>query len=127
MPQEIFPARPVRQRGRGQRRDTPQGAWAVAIEREHPRMRDVAVVTAEQLIAAVSGKDDRNVPPCNLRDVPRRDRGRIGERLVEVRHEIVENALSQITLAQLVGDESSVDAMFHSIQGIHRTIEPQRI
>jgi Rrf2 family protein len=42
-------------------------------------------------------------------------------------HEIVENALSQITLAQLVGDERSVDAMFHSIQGIHRTIEPQRI
>jgi len=42
-------------------------------------------------------------------------------------HEIVENALSQITLAQLVGNEKSVDAMFHSIQGIHRTIEPQRI
>jgi Rrf2 family transcriptional regulator, iron-sulfur cluster assembly transcription factor len=38
-------------------------------------------------------------------------------------HEIVENALSQITLAQLVGDERSVDAMFHSIQGIHRTLE----
>lgn len=42
-------------------------------------------------------------------------------------HEIVENALSRITLAQLVGSESSVDAMFHKIQGIHRTIEPQRI
>jgi Rrf2 family protein len=42
-------------------------------------------------------------------------------------HEIVENALSKITLAQLVGSESSVDAMFHKIQGIHRTIEPQRI
>src|SRR5436190_1442723 len=42
-------------------------------------------------------------------------------------HEIVENALSQITLAQLVGSERSVDAIFHSIQGIHRTIEPQRI
>lgn len=42
-------------------------------------------------------------------------------------HEIVEHALSQITLAQLVGDERSVDAMFHSIQGIHRTIEPQRV
>ncbi len=42
-------------------------------------------------------------------------------------HEIVENALSRITLAQLVGNESSVDAMFHKIQGIHRTIEPQRI
>jgi len=39
-------------------------------------------------------------------------------------HEIVENALSQITLAQMVGDERSVDAMFHSIQGIHRTLEP---
>ncbi len=42
-------------------------------------------------------------------------------------HEIVENALSQITLAQLVGTESSVDATFHQIKGIHRTIEPQRI
>lgn len=40
-------------------------------------------------------------------------------------HEIVENALSQITLAQLVGNESKVDAAFHQIQGIHRTIEPQ--
>ncbi|MFL6466692.1 MAG: RrF2 family transcriptional regulator [Pyrinomonadaceae bacterium] len=42
-------------------------------------------------------------------------------------HEIVENALSKITLAQLVGDEQSVDRMFHEIQGIHRTIEPQRV
>ncbi|MGH9947108.1 MAG: RrF2 family transcriptional regulator [Pyrinomonadaceae bacterium] len=42
-------------------------------------------------------------------------------------HEIVENALSLITLAQLVGSESKVDRMFHEIQGIHRTIEPQRI
>ena len=42
-------------------------------------------------------------------------------------HEIVENALSKITLAQLVGTETSVDAMFHQIQGIHRTIEPQRV
>lgn len=42
-------------------------------------------------------------------------------------HEIVENALSQITLAQLVGTESAVDKMFHEIQGIHRTIEPSRV
>jgi Rrf2 family transcriptional regulator, iron-sulfur cluster assembly transcription factor len=42
-------------------------------------------------------------------------------------HEIVENALSQITLAQLVGSERSVDEMFHAIQGIHRTIEPARV
>ena len=40
-------------------------------------------------------------------------------------HEIVENALSQITLAQLVGTESVVDAMFHQIQGIHKTLEAQ--
>lgn len=37
-------------------------------------------------------------------------------------HEIVENALSQITLAQLVGSEKKVDQMFHSIQGIHKTL-----
>ena len=42
-------------------------------------------------------------------------------------HEIVENALSQITLAQLVGTEAKVDERFHRIQGIHRTIEPQSI
>jgi len=42
-------------------------------------------------------------------------------------HEIVANALSQITLAQLVGSESTVDAMFHQIEGIRRTLEPQRI
>lgn len=41
-------------------------------------------------------------------------------------HEIVENALSRITLAQLVGTESSVDRMFHEIQGIHRTLEAQQ-
>ena len=41
-------------------------------------------------------------------------------------HEIVENALSKITLAQLVGNELAVGEMFHSIQGIHRTLEAQR-
>lgn len=41
-------------------------------------------------------------------------------------HEIVQNALSQITLAQLVGEEAKVNETFHQIQGIHRTIEPQR-
>lgn len=42
-------------------------------------------------------------------------------------HEIVENALSQITLAQVVGTEKKVDERFHRIQGIHRTSEPQSI
>src|SRR5690606_8099863 len=39
-------------------------------------------------------------------------------------HTLVENALSQITLAQLVGNERSVDAMFHRVHSIHRTVEP---
>lgn len=38
-------------------------------------------------------------------------------------HEIVQNALSRITLQQLVGSEANVDAMFHQIQGIHRTLQ----
>jgi Rrf2 family protein len=42
-------------------------------------------------------------------------------------HEIVEHALSQITLAQLVGNELTVGEMFHSIKGIHRTVEPNRV
>ena len=33
-------------------------------------------------------------------------------------HEIVENALSQITLAQLVGTEATVDERFHRIKGL---------
>jgi Rrf2 family protein len=42
-------------------------------------------------------------------------------------HEIVENALSQITLAQLVGSEKSVDAIFHQIEGLDRTLQPNRV
>ena len=41
-------------------------------------------------------------------------------------HELVENALSQITLQQLVGSEKSFDKMFHSIQGLDRPIDLQR-
>ena len=41
-------------------------------------------------------------------------------------HEIVENALSQITLAQLVGNEATVDATFHQIQGIHQIIKTNK-
>ncbi len=37
-------------------------------------------------------------------------------------HEIVQNALSNITLAQLVGTEKKVDERFHRIQGIHTTV-----
>ncbi|NNE99317.1 MAG: Rrf2 family transcriptional regulator [Pyrinomonadaceae bacterium] len=37
-------------------------------------------------------------------------------------HEIVQNALSNITLAQLVGSEKKVDERFHRIQGLHSTL-----
>ena len=37
-------------------------------------------------------------------------------------HEIVQNALSSITLAQLVGTEKKVDERFHRIQGLHSTV-----
>ena len=43
-------------------------------------------------------------------------------------HEIVQSALSKITLASLVGNEKAVDAMFHQIQGIHKEIKmPERV
>ncbi|MCW5962039.1 MAG: Rrf2 family transcriptional regulator [Pyrinomonadaceae bacterium] len=35
-------------------------------------------------------------------------------------HEIIQNALSQITLAQLVGTEAKVDERFHRIQGLRQ-------
>ena len=38
-------------------------------------------------------------------------------------HEIVQSALSKITLASMVGNEKAVDAMFHQIQGLHKEIE----
>lgn len=37
-------------------------------------------------------------------------------------HEIVQNALSHITLAQLVGTEKKVDERFHRIQGLHSSL-----
>jgi Rrf2 family protein len=38
-------------------------------------------------------------------------------------HEIVQKALSEITLAQLVGTEAKVDATLHRIQGLQRHFE----
>ena len=82
----------MRQPRRRERRDAAQRARAVAIERDDARMRQVAVVAAEQLVAAVARQHDRDVAPRHLRDVPRRNRRRVGERLVEVRDQPVEDA-----------------------------------
>lgn len=41
-------------------------------------------------------------------------------------HEIVQNALSEITLAQLVGTEAKVDATLHKIQKLQNQLGPMR-
>ena len=42
-------------------------------------------------------------------------------------HQIVENALSEITLSQLLGTEANVDAMLHKIQGTKPRMDSGRI
>jgi Rrf2 family protein len=39
-------------------------------------------------------------------------------------HEIVQNALSGVTLAQLIGTEANVDATIHQMQGLQKRYEP---
>jgi Rrf2 family protein len=41
-------------------------------------------------------------------------------------HEIVQNALSEITLAQLVGSEATVDATLHQIEKLQSQLGPMR-
>ena len=42
-------------------------------------------------------------------------------------HEIVQSALSEITLAQLIGTEATVDATLHQIQSLQTRLGPMRI
>ena len=39
-------------------------------------------------------------------------------------HQIVDNALAEITLSQLLGSEANVDAVLHQIQGVRPRTEP---
>ena len=41
-------------------------------------------------------------------------------------HQIVDNALAEITLSQLLGTEANVDAVLHQIQGVRQKNEPMR-
>ena len=41
-------------------------------------------------------------------------------------HQIVDNALAEITLSQLLGTEANVDAVLHQIQGTRQKDEPIR-
>src|SRR4051794_36219977 len=70
--EKILPACAVRQTSSGEAGDAPQCPRTVSIECEHPWMRQVPVVSAEQLVAAVAREYDRDVPPGHFRDVPRR-------------------------------------------------------
>jgi Rrf2 family protein len=42
-------------------------------------------------------------------------------------HEVVQHALSQITLAQIIGTESAVDAAFHQIKGINWELDREKV
>jgi hypothetical protein len=41
-------------------------------------------------------------------------------------HEIVQNALSEITLAELIGSEEKVDARIHQIQKMQNPLKSMR-
>lgn len=42
-------------------------------------------------------------------------------------HQIVDNALSEITLSQLLGTEANVDAVLHKIQGARHRLDPSGV
>ena len=64
--QEVFPTHAVRQRPRRDRGDAPERARTVAIECDDTGMRDVPIVPAKKLVAAVSRQHHRDVPPRHL-------------------------------------------------------------
>ena len=73
--QKILAAHAVRQLRGGNRRHAPEGTRAVAIEGDDARVGNVAIVAAEQLVAAVAREYDGDVLARHLGDVPRRDGG----------------------------------------------------
>jgi len=98
-----------------------KGGYSLARPAEEIRLNEIIKVLDEDVMQKHCGSYTGVLESCV-------HSGDCGIRPVLIGlHEIVENALSQITLAQLVGKEQSVNEMFHKIQGIHRTLEPQRI
>ena len=98
-----------------------KGGYSLARPAEEIRLNEIIKVLDEDVMQKHCGSYTGVLDSCV-------HSGDCGIRPVLIGlHEIVENALSQITLAQLVGKEQSVNEMFHKIQGIHRTLEPQRI
>jgi len=95
-----------------------KGGYSLARPAAEIRLSEIIKVLDEDVLSKHCGSYTGVLDTCV-------HKGDCGIRPVIVGlHEIVEHALSQITLAQLVGNESKVVEMFHNIQGIHRTIEP---
>lgn len=98
-----------------------KGGYSLARPAEEIRLNEIIKVLDEDVMQKHCGSYTGVLDSCV-------HSGDCGIRPVLIGlHEIVENALSQITLAQLVGKEQAVNEMFHQIQGIHKTLEPQRI
>ena len=95
-----------------------KGGYSLARPAEEIRLNEIIKVLDEDVMQKHCGSYTGVLDSCV-------HSGDCGIRPVLIGlHEIVENALSQITLAQLVGEEQSVNEMFHQIQGIHKTLEP---
>ena len=96
-----------------------KGGYTLAREASEIRLSEVIKVLDEDEIKAHCGSYTGVLDACV-------HKGDCGIRPVIVGlHEIVQEALSQITLSQLVGEESKVDAMFHQIQRTERKIAAQ--
>jgi Rrf2 family protein len=93
-----------------------KGGYALARPAEEIRLSEIIKVLDEDVLSKHCGSYTGVLESCV-------HNGDCGIRPVIVGlHTLVENALSQITLAQLVGNERSVDAMFNRVHSIHRTV-----
>ncbi|MBA2737596.1 MAG: Rrf2 family transcriptional regulator [Pyrinomonadaceae bacterium] len=89
-----------------------KGGYALARPAEEVRLSEVIKVLDEDVLSKHCESYTGVLDSCV-------HKGDCGIRPVIVGlHEIVQEALSKITLAQLVGSEESVDRKFHQIQGL---------
>ena len=87
---KVLAAHTVRQQRPNQRGNRPARWRCPPIERRNSRMRRVALIPAEQL---VSLSPDSTTVTCRraISERPSRDRGRVAERLVEMRDQVVDD------------------------------------
>ncbi|HEY0003872.1 MAG TPA: Rrf2 family transcriptional regulator [Pyrinomonadaceae bacterium] len=94
-----------------------KGGYRLSRPSGEIRLSDVISVLDQDTVAAhcksYAGVLDACVhtPDCGIRPV------------IVGLHEVVQKALSEITLAQLLGNEAKVDATLHRIQGLHQRAE----